>query len=452
MPFLALPTELQLVVARRLDVRDRLALGCASHSTTSLVVFTAILEFRLGNKAHFVHRPEYDVQIDDMRESAAVLDKVRFGRFASCVAQPTSRKKGHILPLYEATEFLRGVNSVHDLDSLGKLPAHAMQITQGKCGGRTNPSSLQQWPWEAFTALGMPRFPTPVTSSSAASAHHLLPIALAPEYVSLGLSDATLNVMHTKYVAAPLPRRPPIQTSLKSTLVAIDMSRAQHVTTLGCSGLGALRRARLPPDCLVACFDGCAQLAELLPTAGAAKLLSLQCDGCRSLSDASFRVAATASGDAGPSSSADALACCWQLARLEELNLSWCACIHARTLVSLLPTAPCLRSVSLRGLSLHGVLEAIASPPLASLTAADLSFSKGLESDVVLAFVASQSAIGRCNLRAAAGVSAAAYNEVGRLLQARTTQPDVVENRRRPRNLAPRAAEPFYYLKRQRGS
>ena len=73
----------------------------------------------------------------------------------------------------------------------------------------------------------------------------------------------------------------------------------------------------------------------------------------------------------------------------------------------------------------------------------------------MLEFARAHAALCRCNLRAAAEVDAAVYNEVGQLMQARATgaaagqpQPDPVENRRRPRHLAPRPAEPFYYLKR----
>ena len=82
----------------------------------------------------------------------------------------------------------------------------------------------------------------------------------------------------------------------------------------------------------------------------------------------------------------------------------------------------------------------------------DLAFCTGLVSASVLEFARANGALTRCNLRAAADVGAAVYNEVGQLMQARAAagqpQPDPVENRRRPRHLAPRPATPFYYLKR----
>ena len=74
----------------------------------------------------------------------------------------------------------------------------------------------------------------------------------------------------------------------------------------------------------------------------------------------------------------------------------------------------------------------------------------------VQAFAASRPALLRCNLRAAATVSAEVYNATGQLMLARATQGrahpagDIVENRRRPKRLEQRAAEPFYYLKRSR--
>ena len=92
------------------------------------------------------------------------------------------------------------------------------------------------------------------------------------------------------------------------------------------------------------------------------------------------------------------------------------------------------------------------SPVGLPLAAIDLAFSTGLDEAAVLELVHSRPALLRCNLRAASGVSAEAYNEVGGLMQARKLEPDVVENRRRPRHLAPREAPPFFYLKRQRES
>jgi len=74
----------------------------------------------------------------------------------------------------------------------------------------------------------------------------------------------------------------------------------------------------------------------------------------------------------------------------------------------------------------------------------------------VLAFAERRSELLRCNLRAAGTVSADVYNRVGQLMQERAAaaaaaaSTDVIENRRRPKHLATRVAEPFYYLKRAR--
>ena len=100
------------------------------------------------------------------------------------------------------------------------------------------------------------------------------------------------------------------------------------------------------------------------------------------------------------------------------------------------------------GLPLRGLLEALLASPHRSLTAVDLGFSSGLESAAVVDFVGALPCLGRCNLRAAAGVTASDYNAVGQLMLERSSQPDIIENRRRPRHLAPRPAAPFFYLKR----
>ena len=109
----------------------------------------------------------------------------------------------------------------------------------------------------------------------------------------------------------------------------------------------------------------------------------------------------------------------------------------------------------MRGIRLTGVLEAL--PPASSLrrlSALDLGFCPGLASATVHAFARERPGLLRCNLRAASTVTAEVYNDVGQLMQARASsecsadQRDVIENRRRPKHLARRGAEPFFYLKR----
>lgn len=103
-----------------------------------------------------------------------------------------------------------------------------------------------------------------------------------------------------------------------------------------------------------------------------------------------------------------------------------------------------------------GVLEALPSASLSALGAADFGFCSGVDSEVVRAFVTSRGSLTRCNLRAATKVSAAVYNEVGQLAQARVggassssvNEHNVIENRRRPKSKPPREAAPFFYLKR----
>ena len=93
-----------------------------------------------------------------------------------------------------------------------------------------------------------------------------------------------------------------------------------------------------------------------------------------------------------------------------------------------------------------------------SLAAVDLAFADGLSDRQVLRLLNACSALCRCNLRGAKVVGAHAYNEAASLMLARQQAaaancamgPDAVENRRRPRHLAPRTAPPFFYLKRTR--
>lgn len=417
MHFEALPFELQLAIAWRLDVRERLALGSAFRAAQSLVISTAILRF--------LRRGQFCGEEDDNKE--LVVDKLRVSQTTVCPASSSSRKKGHLLPLYEAA----------DPDAQLCRWSHS-EMTAAR---------EQHWPWRAFAAHGISR--SLVAGST-------LPVGLAPEHVSLNLSDATLNLMRRipdndhGWVLRPLVPRPAL-VSFRSSLSVMDLSRAQHLASINAAGLGVLKSVKLPPNVRVACFDGCSQLSELHPTCGATQLVSLQCNGCRKLSGRSFQAGANAAEGNLP-----VLLSAWHMQSLVELDLSWCTSIDAPILLGMLPTATSLCSVGLRGLALGGVIEALLTSPLANLNAIDLGFTTGLNSATVAAFVDSHARLGRCNLRAAGGITASDYNAIGQLMQARSHQMDIIENRRRnrrrPRHLPPRPAAPFFYLKRGSGS
>ena len=66
-----------------------------------------------------------------------------------------------------------------------------------------------------------------------------------------------------------------------------------------------------------------------------------------------------------------------------------------------------------RGLALGGVIEALLTSPLANLNAIDLGFTTGLNGATVAAFVDSHARLGRCNLRAAGGITAWDYTAIG---------------------------------------
>ena len=421
----SIPLELQLSIARRLDIRDRLALGCSCKGAAPLVVYVGIFEFKISTKMS-----EQFARLAEDEGELVALDKLQNGNNPACRSKG-DRTKGHIVPMYEA------------LDSAAETQVSVSG--QIACAGDESPYCF---PWPTFTSVGATKslpLGSVLPMNQQLSQHHLLAAALFPDEVSLGLSisflttypnpGADLLVWPLLAGAPPRVRPNTPRVTLKTSLVLLDLSRAQHLCSIAAAGLAALVEARLPPAARVACFDGCSALVTLRPTDGCTALQSLRMAGCRKLAAATFLDAA------------------WHVAVIEELDLCWCTGVGASTLVALLHTATNMRSLSLRGLNLAGVLEALPAP---LITAVDLGFSTGLDSEAVRAFASEHSALTRCNLRGATAVSAAVYNEVGQLAMARVAgasstsvhESNVIENRRRPRHLAPREAAPFFYLKR----
>ena len=408
MLFAALPSELLLKVARQVDVITRLSLGSTCKAAAPLAVNAAVLEFRLSKRAadalSLCCRPE--------NRCVVMLDNHRSGTKPVSTAKSTARKKGHVMPLYEALD----PDSVRErtcgeerlLDEGGSL--------EHVCGtvGLKQPGSVRETGGQNVN-------------------RRVLPVGMCPSTVSFGLSEAALSAL--PFGAVPSRLEIP-RVSCKTSLVVLDLSRAQEVRSLAAAGLTVLRVVRLPPSARIVDLEACTALTELRPTRGCPELLSLRLDGCRKLTSASF---------CGES---------WALGRCEELDMCWCAGVDAHTLASLLAGASSLRSLSLRGLRLSGVLESLHDVScLQSLAALDLGFCSEVTSHAVQAFATSRPALLRCNLRAAATISAEVYNAMGELMLARASpapQGDVVENRRRPKRLEQRAVEAFYYLKRSR--
>lgn len=409
--FAVVPTELLLKIARQVDVVSRFALGATCKAAIPLVVNAAVFEFRLSKK---ISDTLLSLCCQPLENRCFIeLANCRSSTKAVSTAVPSARKKGHVMPLYEAL----------DPDSeRGRLCDEEYCEDSGSldvCGTVSlRPGSV-------------------VASNGQEINRHMLPVGIRPSTTSFALSEAFLSALPVG--APPLSRKQIPRVSCKTSLVILDLSRAQQVNSLSAAGLTSLRVARLPPSLRVAGFEACTALTELIPTCGCSLLLSLRLDGCRKLTGASFR---------------DEV---WALDRCEELDLCWCTCIDAQVLTSLLPGASSLRSLSARGLHLPGVLEALLSHDscLPSLTTLDVGFCSGLTSHAVDAFARSRPALLRCNLRAAATLSAEIYNATGQLMLERARSAasavgDVVENRRRPKRLEQRAAEPFYYLKRSR--
>ena len=100
---------------------------------------------------------------------------------------------------------------------------------------------------------------------------------------------------------------------------------------------------------------------------------------------------------------------CLQLCAAEELTLSHCVTLSPPTLSAAVRRAPKLLSLSLRGLDLRGVLEALEEEGNPGLGALDLGFTSGLSSEAVLSLLRARPALVRCSLRGAKQVRRAAY-------------------------------------------
>ena len=322
-----LPAELQLAVARRLSVIDRLALGSTCRSAAPFVVHTALLKFRLSGRAasEFAQAGAFirgDHSSSTTCDSCVGVDNMRLGSAAVCAADSADRTKGHLLPLYEAVDpgGIQGRICAENDDVAGDGSA---------------------WPWPAFTNWG-----TQILTGAHDSPS--LPVGLAPQHVSLGLSDAWLAMLAGGTAAAAAaagaaagaaaataaaadgaqgpPPHLPKRVSLRSSLIVLDLSRAHNVASVGACGLAKLREASLPPAVRLAHFDrlglglelglgsrlplplplpltlpltlplpltltltSCAQLRRLrLGADGCAALLSLRLGGCRLLEAAGF--------------------------------------------------------------------------------------------------------------------------------------------------------------------
>ena len=169
MALFELPAELQLAVARRLGVIDRLALGCTCRSAAPLVVHTALLKFKLSDRvaSEFAQRGAFIR--GDHSNVCVSMDNVRLGKAAVCAADSANRTKGHLLPLYEAVD-PAGIQ--------GRICAENDDM-----GGDGS-----AWPWPAFTSWG-----TEILTGARDSPS--LPVGLAPEHLSLGFSDAWLAML-----------------------------------------------------------------------------------------------------------------------------------------------------------------------------------------------------------------------------------------------------------------
>ena len=110
-----LPTELLTNVARQLDVRSRLALGATCKAASAIVVDVAIFEFRFSSRV--------DATFATYKALAghhlASLQKLRMSKNQDvALATPAARKKGHVMPIYEALEPDAYAEDIHCTTSL----------------------------------------------------------------------------------------------------------------------------------------------------------------------------------------------------------------------------------------------------------------------------------------------------------------------------------------------
>ena len=153
-----LPAELQLAIARRLGVIDRLALGCTCRSAAPLVVHTALLKFKLSSRAASEYEQCGAFIRGDSTDSACVsLENMRLGTAAVRAADSADRTKGHLPLLYEAVH-LAGVQE--------RVCAEKHDV-----GGGGNGFA---WPWPAFVSWG-----TEILTGARDSPSFTLPVGLA---------------------------------------------------------------------------------------------------------------------------------------------------------------------------------------------------------------------------------------------------------------------------------
>ena len=382
MPILTLPPELQLLVAQQLKIDDAVALSCACRAAAPLLTSTAVFGFNLAIKPLELPDHKFQGSFDRLRERDHVRCELELHGSTAADLSPdmSGRKKGQLAPLHRADD-LQGVSVTVNSD-----------LSALRCEG--DPSSRKA-----------PRTLAARLPSS------WLSIAFDPNNSFILLHQA--GGLESQVTSCGF--------QLRQGLVKVDLSRAQHLESVHCSGLTGLREAILPATVRAVAFDGCTALQRLRAPAGDAALVSLNIDGCRSLR------ATTLDG--------------FGLSACEELVLSWCRGLPAKTLAAALGRAHRLRSASLRGLALEGVAEALLSSP-APLSALDVGFATGLASEAVQQLMRGRAQLTRCSLRGAKTLSRDVYNEVVQLMHERNAG-----------NAALRDGlhGSFYYLKRGDG-
>lgn len=392
MVLLTLPHELQLLVARHLVIDDAVALSCTCHAAAPLLTSAAVFGINLAIKPIEPSDQRFQGSFDRLRAS----DHVRFVfevhgvDTADLSPKVCSRKKGHLAPLYRASD-LRGVRARCLASSLPNMGLNS-DLSPLRCEGEPDNR-------KALRTLAA-RLPSAWRS-----------IAFNPNHCFV--------LLH--YEGGVESQETSCGFLLRSALVKADLSRAHRLESVHCSGLTGLREASLPATARAVAFDGCTALHTLRAPAGDAALVSLNVDGCRSLA------ATTLDG--------------FGLGACEELVLSWCRGLPAKKLAAAVGRAHRLRSVSLRGLALEGVVEALLASP-APLSALDVGFATGLASEAVQHLMRGRAQLTRCSLRGAKTLTCGVYNEVVQLMHERNSghpaQRDGLHGS-------------FYYLKRSDG-
>lgn len=386
--FVALPTELLLLVIHKLDdgALDRLALACCCTSLARLPIGTWTVTVRERTPVE-VREQQWPAHVSNHAFCCDVagIKPGTLGAFIKvvgyayrtddkpiCAAPLSQRRRGHLAPM------------------------HTINIDEGR----------------ADTAFGGARFGK-LRHEEARTLHRVSPPS-ACRYALLGV-DLPCDAPQP-FTALCVKRMRCVTISVHDTLVGLDLRKLGHLEAFSSTAMPHLARVGLPSSIRLLDLSDCAHLTQLdLSDGGTPRLACLRLYQCKRVSGSAL--------------------CGLDVGSLEELDISWCEALDEASVAHVLSRCAALQTCSLRGLPVGLAIDALASAH-ETLTALDLGFTYGVTADEPLrGLVRACAALTRCSLRGAKRVSGDLYNEIVQLMQERSGQPE-------------HAHSAFYYLKR----